>query len=108
METRGILLPEACRMFLPGREACREMLGELSARLGREETAAMLSVPSYKVQGWLDPQRETAFWASERKLIWLVHSLVFAPYRLHTAFDVMTFGRFLPESQKPKEDKPKY
>lgn len=97
VNSTGILASEACRVFQHSKKQSLALMQEVANRVGIEGTAALLSLPTWKVKQLLAGDRMT-LWPGERKLIWLIHCLVFDPSRLRSLFDVATFGRYLPSS----------
>lgn len=74
------------------RHAIMPFLRALVAFSGVKGTAALLSVPSWVLNDWLAGRG--VLFAKDRKLIWLVHSLLFRPELLSSPFHIATFGRF--------------
>ncbi len=87
------MMAEGLRSYPPDRETCRKMLLRLVRKLGVVRVAALLSVEKRMIAFWITPQ---GIWKPrERKLVFLIHSLVFEPHKLRSLFDVITCGRFV-------------
>lgn len=81
----------------PTRLQAEKLLRDVEAEAGRNGAATLLSVPCWLVDRWLHRGgKPLAMLQRDRRLIWLVHCLLFNPGRLASPFHVATFGRFLP------------
>jgi hypothetical protein len=63
----------------------------MCAELGVPAVAALLSEPEWLIKGWF---AGSAIRARDKKLIWLVHSLLYNPSLASSPFHIATFGRF--------------
>ena len=73
------------------------MLAQIVEKSGVTGASVLLSVPVWIVNDWLGVgtvKREWAMRQKDRKLIWLMHALLFNPRVLASPFHVATFGRF--------------
>lgn len=95
-----ILSAEARRAMLPARKETLSQISDLHSALGIEGISGLLSVEARKVRNWLSGKPNWAIYPPERKLIWVLHSMVFHPERLRSLFDVATFGRYLPDDMR--------
>jgi hypothetical protein len=59
---------------------------------GRRAVSPILGVPALTLEHWRMGKRKPS--AAARKLVWLVWTLVFKPYSITTAFDLITWGRY--------------
>ena len=84
---------ESLRNLPPDRKTCRKLLLRLVRKLGRQSTCALLSVESSLIAGWITG--EVWMKPRERRLVWMVHALVFEPEKFRSLFDVITCGRFM-------------
>lgn len=97
-EVVDILQAASCREFCPSIARCRVMLRRMCRKLGVHPTAGVLSMPVFVVQRFLTGK--VRMFPRDRKLIWLVHALLFEPWKLRSPFDLISFGRFV---HKPKK-----
>lgn len=69
------------------------MLRRIIRKLGADACASLLSVERWHLSYWL---RKDGIWKPrDRKLVFLVHALVFEPHKLRSPFDIITCGRFV-------------
>ena len=68
------------------------MIREIRTVAGLPGCSALLSEPDWMIDGWIAGR--AALRAHDKKLIWLVHSLIFHPEHLSSLFHVATFARF--------------
>lgn len=100
LDVPNLLLAASSREFCPDVPRTRAMLRVLRRRFGVSTVAALLSVPEWLVQRWL--ASSVRMFPRDRKLIWLVYSLIYQPGRIRSPFDVITCGRFSgPKLRKP-------
>ena len=76
----------------PSRRSAKRMVQEIIAEVTLSGCAALLSQPDWRVKGWIEGRAKLR--ANDKKLIWLVHSLIFHPEHLSSLFHVATFARF--------------
>ena len=76
----------------PSRRSTVRLLREIIPVAGEQGTAALLSMPVWRLNGWLDSK--ACLRAADKKLIWIVHSLMFHREHLSSLFHVATFARF--------------
>ena len=68
------------------------MLREIQAVAGVPGCSALLSEHNWMIAGWIAGRAKLR--ASDKKAIWLVHSLMFHPEHLSSLFHIATFARF--------------
>ena len=76
----------------PSRASSIRMIREIRAVAGLPGCSALLSEPDWMIDGWIAGR--AALRAHNKKLIWLVHSLMFHREHLSSLFHVATFARF--------------
>ena len=76
----------------PSRASSVRMIREIRAVAGLPGCSALLSEPDWIVDGWIAGKAKLR--ANDKKLIWLIHSLIFHPEHLSSLFHVSTFARF--------------
>ena len=86
--------PRITLALSPSDAEARSMLRDLVLLFGRSGLGSVLGVSPRAIRAWLRGYRRPA--APARRLLWLVWHLIERPGRLGTAFDLMTWGRFLP------------
>lgn len=84
---------ESLRNLPPDRKACRKMLLRLIRKLGKDATCALFSVEGFILARWLMP--DSLWKPRDRKLVFLIHALIFEPEKLRSPFDIITCGRFV-------------
>ena len=76
-----------------------QMLAALLATFGgRRAVSPILGVPALTLEHWRTRKRKPS--AGARRLVWLVWALVFKPHSLATVFDLITWGRYAPNSRR--------
>ena len=83
--------PEVLRMILE--------LGQIYRK--QRQLAAILSVPVKTLRRWLQGRHYPP--AGSLRSIWVIHCLHFAPWKLRTSFDLITWGRY---ARRPKGESP--
>ena len=93
IDVPDVLHGASCREFNPDDKQARAMVRCLRRRFGVSTCAALLAVPAWLVGDWITGRN--GFWPKDKRLIWLVYSLVFQPGKLRSPFDIITCGRFV-------------
>ena len=76
----------------PSRRSAERMVREIIAEVTLPGCSALLSEQDWMVAAWIDGKAKLR--ASDKKAIWLIHSLIFHPEHLSSLFHVATFARF--------------
>lgn len=80
------------------REISVILINEMLQKHGYDAVTFLLSVDSWVLKDWAsntgNGERKVPMRARDRKLIWLVHSLLFNPELVSSPFHIATFGRF--------------
>jgi hypothetical protein len=77
--------------FRPPVKSAKAMITRLLAFYGIETTCGLLDTAQRQIVAWR-AGREPRH--GNLRLIWLLHSLTFEPWKLASAFHVLTWGRF--------------
>jgi hypothetical protein len=98
VDVSAVLSSASCREFPPTVKQCRAMVRRMVRKVGRNAAAGLLSVPHFILERWITG--EVDMWPRDRKLVWLVHSLLFNPHLIRSPFDIITCGRFVSEPRR--------
>lgn len=87
------LAGESLRNLPPDRKTTRRMMLRLVRKLGIPVVCGLLSTEKGLLGGWIEGR--IFMKPRERRLVWMVHALVFEPHKFRSLFDVITCGRFV-------------
>lgn len=74
------------------------MLRRMIRKHGIAVVCSLFSVERSKLAWWM---AKDGYWKPrDRKLVFLIHALVFEPHKLRSPFDIITCGRFVADDDQ--------